>query len=161
MSKILEYPDSRLSCISKEIDFTEAPGIHMFQIEMLKEALEKLPSGVGLAFPQIGIQKRGFAMRYKTKEITIVLNPKITKRKYKQKNTEGCFSLPNIFEEIERDDIITVEYYNEREQLVKQKLRGYHSAIFQHEYDHLDGILLIDKLSSSKQEEIKNKLGRI
>jgi peptide deformylase len=74
---------------------------------------------------------------------------------------EGCLSLPRISDEVTRPDGIVISWYDENFNLHKEKFTGIKSRIIQHEYDHLDGILYIDKLKPIKRKLIESKLKRI
>lgn len=127
--------------------------------------------GIGLAAPQIGLLKRIFIMdsnpvaddndsidRFKH----LIINPTIL---FVSKNEnwfkEGCLSIPGIFEDVERPDKIVVKFYNELLEPIERELSGIEARIFQHEYEHLEGILFIDKLSPIRRQMLKGKLNRI
>ena len=99
--------------------------------------------GVGLSANQIGISERVFVMilHMETEEIITCFNPRIIKR-YKDCGwfEEGCLSFPDEIINIERPDRIVVKYEDEDEKVHKLKLDGFPSRVFQHEYDHLEGI---------------------
>jgi peptide deformylase len=118
-------------------------------------------SGVGLAGPQIGISLRFFIMgfdntsRYPDEnpiEKRIIINPEI---KFLTDQTadfwEGCLSIPDMQGLVRRPEKIEVKYFDEDANLQKKILTEFEAIVFQHEYDHLDGILYIDKLVSIKQ----------
>ena len=120
-------------------------------------------NGVGIAAPQVGILKNIFLfIRSESPEdIVVAINPKIINHPDETIcfERDGCLSIPNVSGNSIRYPWIEVEYYNEKGILVKEKLEGYSretgftAIVFQHEYDHLQGLLFIDKLceiSSSK-----------
>lgn len=128
----------------------------------LQDTIANLQSCVGLAAPQINSNKRIFVLRPNVHQHYVMINPVITKRRNKQHYEEGCMSIPGVFGRVDnRDDIIDVECYNEFFELQKYRLRGFESIIFQHEYDHLNGILFIDHLTKVGREEIQHKLNEI
>ena len=105
--------------------------------------------GIGLAAPQIGENFRlaviGKQAAPNGKEI-ILINPKITKRSWRQiKDLEGCLSVPELTVEVKRHKKITVTALNEKAEPVSYVVSDYLARVFQHEIDHLDGILIIDK----------------
>ncbi len=125
----------------------------------LIETVNHLPLCVGLAAPQINVALQIFVMKNR-EEVEIVINPKITKRRMQQNYKEGCMSIPGVNEWVyNRDDILDVEYYDMNWKKVRKRLRGFNSIVFQHEYDHLQGILFIDRIT--QPEEVKEKLARI
>ena len=100
-------------------------------------------NGVGLSANQIGIEERVFVMisDMELQETITCFNPKIIKEsKDKVVMEEGCLSYPELFLEISRPSSVIVKYEDESKELYKTKLTGYISRIFQHEYDHMEGI---------------------
>tara|TARA_B000000532_G_scaffold226935_1_gene205571 strand:- start:812 stop:1252 length:441 start_codon:yes stop_codon:yes gene_type:complete len=99
--------------------------------------------GVGLSANQIGINERAFAMvsDIETMQVIVVFNPKIIKE-YNKKETmeEGCLSYPETFLQIERPYGIVVKFEDEDKKVHKIKMEGLMARIFQHEYDHMEGI---------------------
>tara|TARA_Y100000114_G_scaffold44652_1_gene40297 strand:+ start:671 stop:1111 length:441 start_codon:yes stop_codon:yes gene_type:complete len=99
--------------------------------------------GVGLSANQIGINERAFAMvsDIETMQVIVVFNPKIIKE-YTKKETmeEGCLSYPETFLQIERPYGIVVKFEDEDKKVHKIKMEGLMARIFQHEYDHMEGI---------------------
>jgi peptide deformylase len=75
--------------------------------------------------------------------------------------TEGCLSIPNLREEINRESHIRITYYDENWQFHDEVFEGYKARIIQHEYDHLDGILFTDKVSPLRKRLLKGKLTAI
>ena len=119
----------------------------------------KTNNGVGLAAPQIGVNKQIFVaeLLYEGEEDGIfyaAVNPKITNvSKEKEKLEEGCLSLPKLYGEVPRAKKITVEYLNEMGKKKRLKASGLLAIIFQHEIDHLNGGLFIDKAKEIKKIE--------
>ena len=110
----------------------------------MKETMEK-EDGMGLAAPQIGCSVRVIIAKPDDK-IIILINPQIKKFSRKKVITEeGCLSLPNQFYLIERPTEIKVEGLNLKGKKVKIKAEGLLARIIQHEIDHLDGILIVDR----------------
>jgi peptide deformylase len=100
-------------------------------------------NGVGLSANQIGIQERAFAMisDMETQQTTVCFNPRIIKY-YKDTDLmeEGCLSYPDLLLPIPRHSRIVVKYEDENKKILKRKLEGFIARIFQHEYDHMEGI---------------------
>ena len=100
-------------------------------------------NGVGLSANQIGIQERAFAMisDMETQQTTVCFNPRIIKY-YKDMELmeEGCLSYPDLLLAIPRHSRIVVKYEDENKKILKRKLNGFIARIFQHEYDHMEGI---------------------
>ena len=99
--------------------------------------------GVGLSANQIGIEERAFVMiiDIDLQETITCFNPRIIKEsKKKVVMEEGCLSYPELFIEISRPSSIIVKYEDEGKSIIKRKLDGYAARIFQHEYDHMEGL---------------------
>ncbi len=104
-------------------------------------------SGCGLAAPQFGLDARLFVIERSGKR-NVFVNPKILEfGKDQVEMIESCLSLPNIFGSVSRPKKIKVEYQDESGKIRKACFEGLMSRIFQHELDHLNGILFIDRVS--------------
>lgn len=122
-------------------------------------AVQKDPEGVGLAAPQIGKNLRIFVIKPDNK-ITTFINPEIIhaskktqqpKGKKNKKIMEGCLSLPHYYGPLKRANEVKVRYLNEEGKTVTKVFRGLEAQIIQHEIDHLDGILFVDRLLEQKK----------
>lgn len=100
--------------------------------------------GVGLAAPQIGISKRLIVVEVNGERLALV-NPEITAFAGREKATEGCLSIPGVWGEVERAAQVEVRGLNEDGRMVTLRADGYKARALQHEIDHLDGILFIDR----------------
>jgi peptide deformylase len=110
--------------------------------------------GVGLAAPQVGLLQRLFVVELpedeennQPRQTYILFNPEIVKKRGEQIGYEGCLSIPGYIGEVAREEQVTVKGLNERGKSVRYKLEGYLARVFQHEIDHLDGILYTDRLT--------------
>ena len=142
-------------------------------VEIVKNLFDTLKKdgGLGLAAPQIGILKRIFLMdtsplNKDDPEIEKVeqafINPEILERSSETINyEEGCLSIPGIYEIVERPAKIKVRYQDSSFNTIEKELDGIQARIFQHEYDHLDGILFIDRLSLLRRKLLAGKLNKI
>ena len=93
-------------------------------------------------------------------KITIALvNPRVTRKKGKTKFCEGCLSLPGVSSDVVRPELITVEALNLDGDIFKINADGLLARIIQHEIDHLDGILFIDRIGFLKRRKIIKQLG--
>ena len=109
----------------------------------------KTSGGVGLAAPQVGISKKMILVELQSdpKRIITCLDPKITKMSSQTvKGYEGCLSIKGVGGEVSRSVDIDIEYFTVNNKLVKYHSTGWEARIFQHEVDHLNGILYIDRL---------------
>ena len=99
--------------------------------------------GIGISANQIGIWERAFAMvrDLENNEVIVCFNPRIVKSYSEEvEMEEGCLSYPELFLKIKRPDKIVVKYEDEDKKIHKIKLQGLASRVFQHEYDHMEGI---------------------
>jgi peptide deformylase len=123
--------------------------------------------GVGLAAPQVGVNKR--LMVYNTSgdskkwlEETIFVNPEIVEySEATDTDIEGCLSFPDMSAEVTRSKWIKVEAMNLRGKKMKKKFVGWEAKIFQHEYDHLDGTVYIDRLSEEERSTVQPRLDEL
>ena len=100
-------------------------------------------NGIGISANQIGIWERAFAMvrDLENNEVMVCFNPRIVKSYSEEvEMEEGCLSYPELFLKIKRPDKIVVKYEDEDKKTHKLKLQGLASRVFQHEYDHMEGI---------------------
>jgi peptide deformylase len=164
---IILYGSSVLRKHSTEI--TEEDNIPEIT-EMLFDTLKKA-EGIGLSGPQINILKRAFVIDTSPlveDDITIerfegvFINPVIIDRSFEPEiYKEGCLSLPGIYEDVERPGIVLVRYQDMSFNTIEEELDGIKARIFQHEFDHLEGILFIDKINLLKLKLLTGKLKKI
>jgi len=113
--------------------------------------------GIGLAAPQVGHAIRLVVMDTRWTEEgadrspTVIVNPEILSREGRIVWEEGCLSVPDFTAEVERDEHIVVRYQDLDGQEVTEDVSGLRAVCFQHEIDHLDGILFIDRISRLKR----------
>ena len=101
-------------------------------------------TGKGLAAPQVGINKRFFLIRFGV-QIEVFINPEITRYGgIKISGREGCLSVPDARYEVERSRKVTVKYFDESMISREREFTGFDAVAIQHEYDHLNGILISD-----------------
>lgn len=172
---VIAYGDPILRKIGKDID-KDYPNLKEL-IENMRETMYN-SYGVGLAAPQIGLAIRLFIVdtapfaeseEYSKEERAyfktfnrVFINAKITKEEGDFWNfSEGCLSIPGINEDVSRQPNITIEYYDENFKKQTETLSGLPARVVQHEYDHIEGILFTDLLSSFKKRLIKRKLENI
>lgn len=124
--------------------------------------------GIGLAAPQVGVLKRVIAVhllqeRFFEEKIAkrpqILINPKIIKKSRETIiDEEGCLSFPGLFLKIKRAREVEIEALNERGEKIQIKAEGLPARVLQHEIDHLDGTLFIDRLNIFQRWKIKKRL---
>ena len=138
-------------------------------VDLAHEMLETMhqAQGVGLAAPQVGVLQRFFVAELPEDpddpddemggRLFILFNPEIVKSKGEQVGLEGCLSIPGWVGEVARCEQVTVQGLDERGKKVRHKVDGYLARVFQHEIDHLDGVLFTDRLtdpSTLRQVEV-------
>ena len=127
------------------------------------ELVENLHAGrgVGLAGPQVGLLERIFAVHIKGDEPRIFINPSIIETSPETvKYEEGCLSIPGIFADVTRPWRIKIQAWNEKGRPFTLAADGVLARVILHEYDHLEGILFIDRLSEPKRNRILAKMAR-
>lgn len=125
-------------------------------IKLLNEMAETMydAPGVGLAAPQVGISKRLVVIDVQDERgLLKLINPKITARSGKETALEGCLSFPGIAGEVERAAAVTVEALDETGQKITFTATGLLARACQHEFDHLDGILFVDRATRFVEQE--------
>jgi peptide deformylase len=115
--------------------------------------------GVGLAGPQIGLLKRIFVTHVEGDKPRVFINPTIIWTSQEQvKCEEGCLSLPGIWADIVRPESIKIQAWNEKGRAFTLEASGMLARVIQHEYDHLEGVLFIDRLDEAKRAKLLPKL---
>src|SRR5262245_53657222 len=116
--------------------------------------------GVGLAAPQVGIAKR-FMLVSPTGElddVQVVVNPEILRAEGEEEMEEGCLSFPGIYGTVKRATDIHVKYRDLDWALKDLHLTGFIARIFQHEFDHLNGVVFIDRMGAGERLRIRSRL---
>ena len=153
--KIYVYENSILRTKSTEVDKVD-DDLRLILDRMMK-VMEKA-NGVGLAANQIGIDKRFFVLDVEGRKLKII-NPEILEFGDELiEFEEGCLSIPGVYRNVTRPEKIRVKYMDENNEVHEELLEGLISRAFQHELDHLDGVLFIDKISPLSRNLIRKKL---
>jgi len=157
---ILRYPDPRLKTIAKEI--TEFNGNLRNLAEDMAETMYKA-GGIGLAATQVNVHRQIFVVDVSSdkNKLQIYINPKIIEKRGTIEFEEGCLSIPNIREKINRKTDIEVTYFDENWNQFTENFNGMRARVIQHEYDHIEGKLFTDYLPSLKRKLLANKLKEI
>ncbi|MCI8352609.1 MAG: peptide deformylase [Clostridia bacterium] len=168
--KIREIGDPILSVKCKEVEVNNISQSILEDIEDLKATLN-FTEGFGIAAPQVGIDKRIVIIQvnkekctYKDSEevpTTIMINPiwrKISEDT--QTEYEGCLSVPQIRGKVERYTDIEVTYYNEKGEKITKQVHGFTARDIQHECDHLDGIVFLEKVKGENGFATKEMINK-
>ena len=120
-------------------------------LEDMKDTLKKA-DGVGLAAPQVGVLRRVFIIDFENNYYECI-NPRITEQKGKQFGDEACLSVKGKYGKVERPMKVTVKAQDRNGKEFTVKAEGFLARAFCHEYDHLDGVLYIDKAKSIEEDK--------
>lgn len=154
--EIKKYGDPVLREVAKEVDVIDDE-----VRKLLDDMLETMyaTDGVGLAAPQIGVSKRIFVCDDRQGNIRKVINPVITPiTEELNEYEEGCLSVPGIFKKVERPKAINIKYLDELGEAHEENIDTFLAIIMQHEYDHLNATLFVDRVSPMAKRMINSKL---
>lgn len=166
---IFAFGEPILRELSKEIN-RSFPNLESFIADMWETMYHT--NGVGLAAPQVGVAARMFVIdstpMYEEDGSEgsgmkgVFINPEIlTESGVPWHYEEGCLSIPGIREQVQRRPTLKLTWYNEHFEKQTQEFDSYTARVIQHEFDHLNGVLFIDKISPLKKQLIKGRLGDI
>jgi peptide deformylase len=148
--EVLQFPDPRLKRVSERVANVD---------DALRELADQMIAvmydepGIGLAAPQVGhairlvVMDTAWSDEGNDKNPAVILNPEIVERDGKVSWEEGCLSVPDFTAEVERSARVVVRYQDLEGQEVTEDVSGLRAVCFQHEIDHLDGVLFIDRIS--------------
>ena len=167
--RVLKYPHPSLRAENAEIPVEEltGPGSEISRIAKEMFLVMYATNGVGLAAPQVGINKRLMVYnesgdKKRWMQEVVMVNPKIVEFSAgKDIEEEGCLSFPEMGGDVERSKWIKVEALNLKGKKIKKKFTGWEARIFQHEYDHLDGVVYIDRLTEEGRKEVQPRLDEL
>ncbi len=150
--EVLHYPHATLKAPATEVE----PGAAAEELARdLVDTMRASPACVGIAAPQIGVSARAFCLdvsghrRAKTHHgLVVMINPLIVARDGREVLREGCMSLPDLTANVGRALAVTVEGTTPAGETVRIEAEGFEARAFQHEIDHLDGLLFLDRVSS-------------
>jgi peptide deformylase len=154
LREVVQFPDPLLKKVSEPIaEVTDA--LRELARDMIDVMYDE--PGIGLAAPQVGVSVRMFVIdtewgdEEKDKNPTVVLNPEISEREGRITWDEGCLSVPDYNAIVERDALITLRGHDLDGNPIEERAEGLRAVCIQHEVDHLDGILFIDRISRLKR----------
>ncbi|HIC12123.1 MAG TPA: peptide deformylase [Sulfurimonas sp.] len=162
---IVEYPDKRLRLKSKEVTaFNEA-------LHNLLDAMNPLmmqTNGIGLAAVQVARPIRALILNIPDDEgeqpaenLLEIINPVISNKSGETMYQEGCLSVPKFYEDIKRAEFLTLNFQDREGNTKTLEADGLLSIAIQHEMDHLEGVLFIDKLSYARRKKFEKEYKRM
>ena len=171
--EILIYPDDRLREVAKPVEFPLTKEVKQI-IQDMADTMYDAP-GVGLAATQIGVSLRiaitdtdwrSEEVRHENggtpvaaHNLKVWINPEFTWRETGVATwEEGCLSVPEVYEDVDRPATVRLKWRDMDGKTYEEDFEGFQAVALQHEFDHLDGVLFIDKLSRLKQSLIKKRL---
>ncbi len=156
---VVKFPDKVLATKAAEVS-----AITETERKLVRDMIDTMyaEEGVGLAANQVGILKQIFVAstdQVRGKEL-VFFNPKIIKKEGRVKEFEGCLSIPEFYEPVKRFKTVWIKAMTLDGRQTEVKGQGLLSRIFQHEIDHLNGILFIDRLGLLKSKLVKKRLSK-
>ncbi len=157
---ILTYPDKFLAQQTAPVENID--GAMQKLIENMTETMYVAP-GVGLAAPQVGVGQRFLIYDLDPKgensDLQVLINPRIIERQGEIiSENEGCLSVPEFRADVKRTELILVEGVDRDGNPLRFEAQGMHAIVIQHEMDHLDGTLFIDRISALKRNLYKRRV---
>jgi len=155
--KIIVYPDPRLKKMSEPVTRFDA-NLRDLVVEMFN--LMREAHGVGLAAPQVGTNVRLFVMNAtgEAGDDHVFINPVLSNGDGQEEAEEGCLSLPDIRIKVIRDKRITIKAQDLEGQTFERSAEGFIPRVWQHEFDHLNGIMLTDRMGPVAKMTHRKKL---
>lgn len=159
--EILKYPDPRLRQVAQRVE--QVTDATRKLIEDMAETMYAA-TGCGLAATQVGVDERIFVIDVaadgEDSNLQVFINPEIVERDGIQTWEEGCLSFPGASEEIRRAERVKVKALDQFGKPFELEATGLLAIAIQHENDHLDGVLMIDKLNALKRRLVSRKVTR-
>ena len=162
--RIVKYPDPLLNKVAEEVR-TFDDRLRKFVADMFTKMYESV--GVGLAAPQVGVSKRIFVVntnpseedeKIRAETEMVFINPVLSGFEGEQREEEGCLSIPGIRHDVNRAMKVKVIAQDADGEEFTVDADGYLAEVIQHEFDHIEGILFIQRLSAGEQIAIKQQL---
>lgn len=152
---VVRYGDPILRRVAKPVT-SVTPEVRTLTGDMIETMWKQV--GIGLAAPQIGVGLRVFVMDSGKGKARVLVNPEITDQNGVVLEEEGCLSLPGIFADVERSKWVHVVALDGEGEPVSFEASDLQAKVIQHEMDHLNGVLFIDRLTPMARERIKKKI---
>lgn len=153
--------------LGKEVLREKAKPVETFDAELeniINEmfALMDERRGVGLAAPQVGISRRFFVTNAPDDRKRVFINPEIIATSQETvKAEEGCLSLPGVWGNVERSVAVSIQAYDEKGKIFRVNAEDWLARVIQHEYDHLDGKLFVDRMPDNARNKLISQYERM
>ncbi len=151
LAQIRQYPDAALKMVARPVEAFDA------DLRRLAERMKQLmvdANGIGLAATQVGVLQRLFVFQVAEDEVAAIVNPEIVERSDETAvEDEGCLSIQGVLIPVERPKTITIEGRDEHGEAVRYELEEPYSRVAQHETDHLDGVLILERTTPEARRE--------
>jgi len=154
---IRTYGDPVLTAVAEQVDNIDGKVIRLTQAML--QAMYKAP-GLGLAAPQIGVQKQIFVYDIDGEPITLI-NPRIVESRGEWVYDEGCLSIPGLYVEMLRPKEVLLEAVDLSGNTIQVEADELLARLFQHELDHLNGVLMFDRMTADQRDEALREYKRI
>ncbi len=162
---VVTYPDKRLKELSREVTAFDAK-LHAFLDDMYETMISS--NGIGLAAIQVAMPIRALIINLTDEEgvqhkedLLEIINPVITRADGSTFYQEGCLSVPGFYEDVERSETVTLEYRDRHGERHTIDADGLLAVAIQHELDHLNGRLFIEKLSYSRRKKFEKEYKKV
>lgn len=155
--QIIQYPDARLHKVAKPVDVI-TDKINKL-IHDMAQTMYAAP-GIGLAATQVDAHLQVIVIDVSEEhdDLLVLINPQLIASNGESKHEEGCLSVPGIYDKVERAETITISALNAKGEAFTLSAEGLLAVCIQHEMDHLQGKVFVERLSQLKQVRIRNKL---
>ena len=163
LRRILRFPDERLRKPGKRVTIFDGELVKL--VDDMAETMYSAP-GVGLAAPQVDVSLRVFIIDIhagdddEPSDLRVFVNPEIVARDGEITSEEGCLSFPDVREEVRRAERITIRAQDTTGRPFTLEADGFLAVAIQHEYDHLDGVLLVDHLSLLRRRLVRRSMAK-
>ena len=161
--KIYKYGDDVLKLKAKEVENLDGKIAQL--VDRMSQTMHQTYSAIGLAAPQVGKSLRlsviDLSMGENKDDQILLINPEILEVEGSETGDEGCLSFPGISLTVNRGARIFLKNFDINGKEIRQEIDGFLARVIQHEIDHLDGTLIIDRVSSLKRQFVKKEIKRL
>lgn len=151
LAQVRQYPDAALKMVARPVEAFDDDLVRL--AERMKQLMIDA-NGIGLAATQVGVLQRVFVFQLEDEEVVAVVNPELVERSEETTvDDEGCLSIQGVLLPIERPATVTVAGHDEHGNEVRYELEEPYSRVVQHETDHLDGVLILERTTPEARRE--------